>query len=87
MHWRKWVAARLYPVSGSNTYTGGTTITAGTLQLGNGGTSGSILGDVTDNATFAINRSDSYVFGGVISGSAEFQQTGTGRTIFTADNS
>src|SRR6516164_3446189 len=30
----------------ANTYTGGTTIAAGTLQLGNGGTSGSITGDV-----------------------------------------
>src|SRR5581483_2954554 len=36
-------------LSGDNTYTGGTTIQAGTLQLGNGGTSGSITGDVGDN--------------------------------------
>jgi hypothetical protein len=33
----------------NNTYTGGTTITGGTLQLGNGGTSGSIVGNVVDN--------------------------------------
>ena len=32
-------------LSGTNTYTGGTTISAGTLQLGNGGT-GSIVGDI-----------------------------------------
>jgi fibronectin-binding autotransporter adhesin len=31
-------------LTGSNTYTGGTAIAAGTLQLGNGGTSGSITG-------------------------------------------
>ena len=73
--------------TGHNSYTGGTLVTAGTLQLGNGGASGSIVGDVTDNATFAINRSDSYIFGGVISGSGAFQQIGTGTTIFTGNNS
>ena len=37
-------------LTASNTYTGGTTISAGTLQLGNGGTTGSITGDVTTMA-------------------------------------
>ena len=68
-------------LNGDNTYTGGTTISAGTLQLGNGGTSGSILGDVVDNGTFAINRSDTFTFSGVISGAGAFQQLGTGTTI------
>ena len=36
-------------LTGANTYTGGTTITAGTLQLGNGGTTGSIAGNVVNN--------------------------------------
>lgn len=70
--------------TGANTYTGGTTISAGTLQLGNGGASGSIVGDVTDNATLAFNRSDSYTFGGIISGTGAAQQNGTGTTILTA---
>jgi fibronectin-binding autotransporter adhesin len=73
-------------LTGANTYTGGTTISAGTLQLGNGGTSGSILGDVIDNGSFAINRSDTYAFGGVISGSGAFAQIGTGTTILTGAN-
>ena len=37
-------------LTGDSTYTGGTTISAGTLQLGNGGTSGSIVGDVSTTA-------------------------------------
>ena len=74
-------------VSGANTYTGGTTITAGTLQLGNGGTSGSILGSVTDNGTLAFNRSDTVTFPGVISGSGNLAQLGPGTTILTAANS
>ena len=73
-------------LSGANTYSGGTTITAGSLQLGNGGASGSIVGNVTNNGTFAVNRSDTFTFGGVTSGSGAFQQNGAGTTILTAAN-
>ena len=73
-------------LSGANTYTGGTTISAGTLQVGNGGTSGSIVGNVADNGTLAFNRSDAVSFGGVISGSGALQQNGTGTSILTAAN-
>ena len=55
-------------LTAANTYLGGTTINAGTLQLGNGGTSGSITGNVLNNSTLAVNRSDSLTLSGVISG-------------------
>ncbi len=74
-------------LTGNNLYLGGTTISAGTLQLGNGGTSGSIIGDVVDNGIFAINRSDTYSFGGAISGSGAVVQIGPGTTILTGTNS
>src|SRR5256885_2578408 len=61
-------------------------IGAGTLALGNGGASGSIVGNVIDNGTFAINRCDAFTFGNVISGTGAFQQNGTGTTIFTGAN-
>jgi fibronectin-binding autotransporter adhesin len=73
-------------LSGTNTYTGNTAVLGGTLQLGNGGASGSIIGDVVNNGTLAINRSDTYTFGGVISGAGAFAQIGTGTTILTAAN-
>jgi outer membrane autotransporter protein len=68
------------------TINGGATISGGTLQLGNGGANGSILGSVADNGTFAVNRSDVFTFGGAISGSGAFQQNGSGTTILTAMN-
>lgn len=73
-------------LTGNSTYTGGTRIASGTLQLGNGGTSGSISGDVTNDGTFAFNRSDTLVFGGTISGTGGVQQSGTGTTILNAAN-
>ncbi len=69
-----------------NTYSGGTTINAGTLQLGNGGTTGSIAGDVTNNGILAFDRSNVLTFGGVISGTGSVQQNGTGTTVLVRDN-
>ena len=74
-------------LTGANAYSGGTTIASGILQLGAGGTTGSIVGDVTDNGTLAFNRSDTVTFAGVISGSGGLSQLGPGTTILTADNS
>ncbi|UYO38562.1 autotransporter domain-containing protein [Rhodopseudomonas palustris] len=68
----------VFTMTGTNTYTGGTTVSRGILQIGDGGTSGSILGDVTNNATLAFNRSDTTSFGGVISGGGNLIKRGTG---------
>ncbi|MBV8415417.1 MAG: autotransporter-associated beta strand repeat-containing protein, partial [Verrucomicrobia bacterium] len=74
-------------LSGGNTYTGGTTVSSGTLQIGNGATSGSIVGNVTDNGILAFNRSDSVTFGGVITGTGSLVQMGPGTLILTAADS
>lgn len=74
-------------LSGANSYSGGTTINAGTLQIGNGGTTGSIVGAVVNNSLILFNRSDAAIFGGVISGSGGLRQGGTGSTILTGANS
>lgn len=70
----------------TNTYTGGTTITSGTLQLGKGGKSGSITGDVVDNAKLVFDRSDTYTFSGVISGTGSAKKKGEGKLILTNTN-
>ena len=74
-------------LTGGNIYTGGTTISAGTLQLGNGGAAGSIVGNVTNNGVLAFNRSDILTFAGSITGSGVVNQVGSGTTILTANNS
>jgi autotransporter-associated beta strand protein len=74
-------------LTGANSYAGGTTISAGTLQIGNGGTAGAISGNVADNAMLAFNRSDTLVLSGAISGSGSVAQSGTGTTILTGANS
>ena len=74
-------------LTGANTYTGGTTINGGTLQLGNGGTTGSLQGNVTDNSTLAFDRSDTTTFGGVIDGSGMVVQSGSGTVVLTGTNS
>jgi len=74
-------------LTADNSYAGGTTISAGTLQLGNGGTSGSIVGDVVNNATLAVNRSDALLLSGTISGTGSLVKQGAGTTTLTAANS
>lgn len=71
-------------LTGNSTYTGGTTIAAGTLQIGNGGTSGSITNDVSNNGALVFNRSDSVEFNGVIRGAGSVTQAGTGTLTFNS---
>jgi autotransporter-associated beta strand protein len=55
-----------------NDYTGPTTITGGTLQLGDGVTPGAGVigsGAITNDATLALNHPDDFTLGNVISGS------------------
>ena len=70
-------------LTGDSTYTGGTTISGGTLQIGSGGTTGSIVGNVSNDGTLAFNRSDDLTFGGVMAGAGALAQSGTGTTVLT----
>ena len=74
-------------LTGTNTYSGTTTITAGTLQVGNGGTAGTLgSGNVTNNAALRINRSDAFTIGQNISGTGTLTQFGAGTTTLTGTN-
>lgn len=75
-------------LSGSNSYSGLTTINGGTLQIGNGGTTGSLLSTtaITNNATLAFNRSNALTFNNVISGTGDVTQIGAGTTTLGGVN-
>ena len=74
-------------LTANNTYTGTTTISAGTLEIGSGGTTGSLgTGAVTNNGTLAFNRSDAIAYGGIISGTGALVQAGGGTTTLTGTN-
>jgi fibronectin-binding autotransporter adhesin len=73
-------------LSGSNSYTGGTTITAGVLQIGNGGANGSLAGAVVNNGELIFNRSDAVTYSGVISGTGVVVKQGAGSLTLVGSN-
>ena len=81
-------------LTGSNTYSGATTITTGILQIGSGSTTGNLTAttSIVNNANLTINRSDSFTqasdlgVGVAISGSGSFTQAGAGTTTLTVNN-
>lgn len=79
------VSAGTTVLTADNTYSGGTTISSGTIQIGGRNTSGSIIGDVADSGTLAFARTDTITFGGVISGRGAVNLL-TGTTILSGIN-
>ena len=74
-------------LTGNNTYPAGTIVSNGVLQVGNGGTSGSIgTGLATVWGTLTFNRGDSYTFGGGITGTGTVVQAGAGVLTLTSSN-
>ncbi len=78
--------------TGNNSYSGTTTVSAGVLQIGQGGaaaTTGSLgSGAVVDNATLRFDRSDAVTVANPISGSGSLEQAGSGvLTLANAANS
>jgi autotransporter-associated beta strand protein len=75
-------------LTGNNTYTGGTFVMEGTVQIGNAGTTGAIAGNaqVSANATLDFKHSNAYTFSGVISGAGNVTHSGAGQLILTGVN-
>ena len=73
-------------LTGNNTHSGGTEISAGALQIGASGTSGSLSGNVTNNASLVFNRSDSLTHSGQISGTGSVTKTGAGELTLSGSN-
>ena len=74
-------------LTGNNTFSGTTTISAGVLQLGNGGTTGSVATAITDNAQLTLDRSNTgLVLAGAISGTGSVVQIGSGTSTLSGTN-
>ncbi len=73
-------------LANNNNYSGGTTISAGTLQIGNGGNTGAITGDIIDNGALVFNTSNNFTHSNVISGSGSVTQSGNGVITLNGNN-
>jgi len=79
-------------LNGNNSgFSGLTTISGGTLQIGDGATKGGAVsaGNFVNNSTlnFVPSSSDTYTVAGNISGNGSLNQLGTGTTILNGNNS
>ena len=73
--------------SGSNSYNGGTTITAGTLQLGDGAVNnGSVQGNVNDSSVLVFANPLPQTYTGQISGSGSVTKTAAGTLTLATSN-
>jgi fibronectin-binding autotransporter adhesin len=75
-------------LTGNNTYTGDTVVSGGTLQVGGGGTSGSITGNanLNNSAVLVFNRSDNTSFAGAISGTGSVAKFAAGTLALQPNN-
>ncbi len=74
-------------LAATNTWTGGTTISEGVLQLGDGATrNGSLVGDITNNATLVIANPQAQIFANVVRGSGALIKSAAGRLMLTGSN-
>ena len=74
-------------LSGANTYTGTTTISAGTLQVGAGGATGQLgTGNVTNDSALVFNRTAVLTVANAISGAGTLTQNGTGTITLQGTN-
>src|SRR6185369_9518135 len=74
----------------NNTYTGPTTISSGTLMIGQGnpGDPGSIASSVVNNSgTLVFNRVEDLTYAGAISGAGEVTKQAAGRLVLTGTHS
>ncbi len=74
-------------LTGTNSYGGGTVINAGAVQVGDGGTRGTIgFGQVTDNGILVWNRADNVSFTRQITGTGSLVQFGAGTLTLSSTN-
>lgn len=82
------VSAGILTLTGDNTGGGTTTVDAGAvLQIGTGGTSGNLAGDIANNGALVVNRSDALNLANAISGAGSLMKSGAGTLTLSGANS
>lgn len=75
-------------LAANNNYSGATTISSGTLQIGAGNSAGTLgAGAVTNNSALVVNRSGAYTLANNVSGSGSFANIGAGTVTLAGNNS
>lgn len=72
-------------LTGNHSYAGKTVVEAGTLQIGDGGSSGNIEGEVVNDATLIFDRAGTYALPRQISGSGSLVVRGGGTAVFSGN--
>ena len=73
-------------LTGAGTHVGGTAIDAGTLQIGNGGTTGSLAGNIVNNALLVFDRSNAITYSDAINGGGSLIKDGAGTLTLSGVN-
>jgi autotransporter-associated beta strand protein len=73
-------------LTGANTFAGALTNSAGTVQIGNNGTSGSVSANIVNNAALVWHRSDSVTYSAAISGTGTLTKNGAGTLTLSGAN-
>ncbi|MCX6857360.1 MAG: autotransporter-associated beta strand repeat-containing protein [Verrucomicrobia bacterium] len=80
--------AGVLELTGGNTYSGNTLISAGTLQVGSGSTTGTLgsTGAIQNNGILSVNRSDAFSITSPISGTGSLTKLGAGTLTLSGAN-
>jgi len=81
------VGTGTFTLTGTNTFTGAVTISAGTLQVGDGNPDGVLGGGaIANSASLVFNRPDAYTVGNNLSGPGTVTILGGGTNTYTGTN-
>ncbi|MDR3456660.1 MAG: autotransporter-associated beta strand repeat-containing protein [Verrucomicrobiae bacterium] len=74
-------------LTANNSYAGGTLVSSGTLQVGAGGSTGTLGGGAVDNeGTLVVNRAGAYALTNAVSGAGSLVNVGSGTVTLAGNN-
>lgn len=74
-------------LTGTNTFTGGITLAGGNIEIGNGGSTGSVASAIANSGIVIFNRSTDYAHSAAITGSGGLYKVNSNTLTLTGTNS